>query len=204
MPDVAKPLTTPPSLPRSETSRLIPHRAPNETPGVCPGRPSLSRQTETGLRRPPNRPSTPITAATTRLPPYTTQPRGVNHEADRVRHCRTNWLPEQDSAVEARDAVAGGDNESCSGSQTKKAQLSAGPFSIGSPSKTRTCDPLINSQLLYQLSYRGSPGLVPARRFTARGPRTVTIIGQRSSQTPARTPTPPSPLGFVVSGRFGA
>src|SRR5688572_5185267 len=25
----------------------------------------------------------------------------------------------------------------------------------GSPSRTRTCDPLINSQLLYQLSYRG-------------------------------------------------
>ena len=26
---------------------------------------------------------------------------------------------------------------------------------ISSPGKTRTCDPLINSQLLYQLSYRG-------------------------------------------------
>ncbi len=27
--------------------------------------------------------------------------------------------------------------------------------SHSSPSRTRTCDPLINSQLLYQLSYRG-------------------------------------------------
>lgn len=27
----------------------------------------------------------------------------------------------------------------------------------GSPNWTRTSDPLINSQLLYQLSYRGSP-----------------------------------------------
>ncbi len=28
---------------------------------------------------------------------------------------------------------------------------------IGSPNWTRTSDKLINSQLLYQLSYRGSP-----------------------------------------------
>ena len=28
---------------------------------------------------------------------------------------------------------------------------------IGSPSRTRTCDKAINSRLLYQLSYRGSP-----------------------------------------------
>ncbi|CAN0579464.1 unnamed protein product, partial [Ectocarpus sp. 12 AP-2014] len=28
---------------------------------------------------------------------------------------------------------------------------------IGSPSRTRTYDPAINSRLLYQLSYRGSP-----------------------------------------------
>ena len=26
---------------------------------------------------------------------------------------------------------------------------------IGSPARTRTTDPLVNSQLLYQLSYRG-------------------------------------------------
>ena len=26
---------------------------------------------------------------------------------------------------------------------------------IGSPNRTRTCDPMINSHLLYQLSYRG-------------------------------------------------
>lgn len=29
---------------------------------------------------------------------------------------------------------------------------------FGSPSRTRTCDKAINSRLLYQLSYRGSPG----------------------------------------------
>ncbi|SOR27194.1 protein of unknown function [Methylorubrum extorquens] len=28
---------------------------------------------------------------------------------------------------------------------------------FGSPSRTRTCDKAINSRLLYQLSYRGSP-----------------------------------------------
>jgi hypothetical protein len=33
--------------------------------------------------------------------------------------------------------------------------LVAGFFDNGSPSKTRTCDKLIISQLLYQLSYRG-------------------------------------------------
>ncbi len=27
---------------------------------------------------------------------------------------------------------------------------------IGSPNRTRTCDPMINSHLLYQLSYRGT------------------------------------------------
>ena len=31
-----------------------------------------------------------------------------------------------------------------------------GPFLIGSGSRTRTCDPMINSHLLYQLSYAGS------------------------------------------------
>ncbi len=30
------------------------------------------------------------------------------------------------------------------------------PLEIGSASRTRTYDPLVNSQLLYQLSYRGS------------------------------------------------
>ncbi len=37
----------------------------------------------------------------------------------------------------------------------------------GSPSKTRTCDPLVNSQLLYQLSYRGL--LVPEDLVYGRG-----------------------------------
>ncbi len=31
-------------------------------------------------------------------------------------------------------------------------------MSDGSPSRTRTCDPMINSHLLYQLSYRGITG----------------------------------------------
>ncbi len=42
--------------------------------------------------------------------------------------------------------------------QEKGAAASAGaPFSRrnGSPDMTRTCDPLVNSQLLYRLSYRG-------------------------------------------------
>ena len=30
---------------------------------------------------------------------------------------------------------------------------------LNSRGRTRTCDPLINSQLLYQLSYTGSPGM---------------------------------------------
>src|SRR3954453_14480985 len=34
----------------------------------------------------------------------------------------------------------------------------------GSPSRTRTCDPAINSRLLYQLSYRGSVKGVPISR----------------------------------------
>ena len=34
--------------------------------------------------------------------------------------------------------------------------MSPTPFSIGSADRTRTCDPVVNSHLLYQLSYRGS------------------------------------------------
>ena len=34
-------------------------------------------------------------------------------------------------------------------------QVCSSCYEIGSPARTRTTDPLINSQLLYQLSYRG-------------------------------------------------
>ena len=37
----------------------------------------------------------------------------------------------------------------------KKARSKAGFFMFGSPTRTRTTDILINSQTLYQLSYRG-------------------------------------------------
>ena len=35
-------------------------------------------------------------------------------------------------------------------------QLSYNPLKYGSLGRTRTCDPMINSHLLYQLSYRGT------------------------------------------------
>ena len=37
----------------------------------------------------------------------------------------------------------------------QRARRKAEPFVYGSPDMTRTCDPLVNSQLLYRLSYRG-------------------------------------------------
>lgn len=39
--------------------------------------------------------------------------------------------------------------------QTKKACIAAGLIVSGSPRRTRTADPVINSHLLYRLSYRG-------------------------------------------------
>ena len=48
----------------------------------------------------------------------------------------------------------------------QRARRKAEPFVYGSPDMTRTCDPLVNSQLLYRLSYpgtRGKPGENTAR-----------------------------------------
>ena len=41
----------------------------------------------------------------------------------------------------------------------------------GSPGRTRTCDPAINSRLLYQLSYRGSGNAEGAGYYDAPGHR---------------------------------
>ena len=43
-----------------------------------------------------------------------------------------------------------------------------GPRWIGSPGWARTSDPLINSQVLYRLSYRGIPDLRADRRIVPR------------------------------------
>ena len=42
-------------------------------------------------------------------------------------------------------------------------------FRSGEPSRTRTCDPLVKSQLLYQLSYR--PGCNLVKRILHSGPK---------------------------------
>ena len=42
------------------------------------------------------------------------------------------------------------------GKQTQKNPAIAGFLYIGSATRTRTWDPMINSHLLYRLSYRGS------------------------------------------------
>ncbi len=47
--------------------------------------------------------------------------------------------------------------------EAKKSPQQAGFLNFGSPTRTRTTDPLINSQLLYQLSYRGKVGTLKCR-----------------------------------------
>ncbi len=46
--------------------------------------------------------------------------------------------------------------ERCAGDKKKPCRRTCRAFSIGSPSRTRTSDPVVNSHLLYRLSYRGS------------------------------------------------
>ncbi len=47
----------------------------------------------------------------------------------------------------------------------KKARASAQAFVFGSATRTRTWDPMINSHLLYQLSYRGSDAAYFIKKF---------------------------------------
>ena len=49
----------------------------------------------------------------------------------------------------------GGSNTSETSSATKKEPLGSFFFGIGSTGRARTCDPAVNSRLLYQLSYCG-------------------------------------------------
>jgi hypothetical protein len=48
--------------------------------------------------------------------------------------------------------------------QPALAQLMAKPARNGAPDKVRTRDPLITNQVLYQLSYKGSGGLISQAR----------------------------------------
>ena len=76
----------------------------------------------------------------------------------------------------------------------------------GGRTRARTWDPLIKSQLLYQLSYAPSvtPGGAPSRRGLAKPPRTVQQTCRFAAANENRRANPAASRGAASSGRLRA
>ena len=75
-----------------------------------------------------------------------------------------------------------------------------GKVSRGSPGRTRTCDPPVNSRLLYQLSYRGSG------QSAEGGPITLRLAGAQAyvpSQATLQKKQPGDAAGLMKVGDGG-
>ena len=85
-----------------------------------------------------------------RKPPFARFPHQVPKER------RSSRVPWGDPSGDPGMASSTQEAERCAGDKKKPCRRTCRAFSIGSPSRTRTSDPVVNSHLLYRLSYRGS------------------------------------------------
>src|SRR5215212_8256352 len=81
----------------------------------------------------------------------------------------------------------------------RSAKLSYCPKPTDAPDRTRTCDPMIKSHLLYQLSYRGGHPKRVAER-TGLEPATSDVTGRRSNQLNYRSEFSNSAYGTRTRG----